>query len=232
MYPGRLLLGVGTGEALNERPFWNDRWPKWEERMDRMTEGIRLIRQMWESKEPFKFEGKYFSSDFYCLYTKPRRKIPIYASAIGRKAAYAAGVNTEGLITLSPRNDVQRLKDVILPAYVEGRRETNKKGLGKVAIELIYSFETPEYLLKNAWRTLGIWRKDSWSTPNPIEVENEGRKVTLEQLQSNVHFCKSWKDMVKLIETYQEVGVNEVNISTGCTKKMIRAVAKNVHDVF
>ncbi|HYB04094.1 MAG TPA: LLM class flavin-dependent oxidoreductase, partial [Nitrososphaerales archaeon] len=54
MYPGRLLLGFGTGEALNERPFWNDRWPKWEERMDRLTEGIRLIRQMWESKEPFK----------------------------------------------------------------------------------------------------------------------------------------------------------------------------------
>jgi coenzyme F420-dependent glucose-6-phosphate dehydrogenase len=232
MYPGRLLLGFGTGEALNERPFWNDRWPNWDERMDRMTEGIRLIRQLWESKEPFKFEGKYFSSDFYCLYTKPRRKISIYASAIGRKAAYAAGLNTEGLITLSPRNDIQKLKDVILPAYMQGRSETNKKGLGKVAIELIYSFETPEYLLKNEWRTLGIWRKDSWSTPNPVEVENEGRKVTLEQLQSNMHFCKSWKDVVKLIEMYQEVGVNEVNISTGCTKKMIRAVAKNVHDVF
>ena len=40
MYPGRIMLGVGTGEALNERPFWNDRWPKWEERMDRLAEGI------------------------------------------------------------------------------------------------------------------------------------------------------------------------------------------------
>jgi coenzyme F420-dependent glucose-6-phosphate dehydrogenase len=232
MYPGRLILGFGTGEALNERPFWNDRWPKWEERMERMTEGIRLIREMWESGEPFKFEGKYFSSDFYCLYTKPRRNIPIYASAIGKKAAYAAGVNTEGLITLSPRNNTQKLKDVILPEYMRGRSATNKKGLGKVAIELIYSFRTPEDLLKNEWRTLGIWRKDSWSAPNPVEVEKEGAKVTKDDLRSNMHFCKDWKDIVKLIEAYQEVGVNEVNISTGCTKKMIRSVAKNVHDVF
>ena len=123
--------------------------------MDRMTEGIRLIRQMWDSKEPFKFEGKYFSSGFYCLYTKPRRKIPIYASAIGRKAAYAAGANTEGLITLSPRNDVQRLKDVILPAYMQGRRETNKKGLGKVAIELIHRLRdariSSQERVENTW---------------------------------------------------------------------------------
>jgi len=37
---------------------------------------------------------------------------------------------------------------------------------------------------------------------------------------------------VKLIEAYQEVGVNEVTTYTGCNKKLIRAFAKNVHDVF
>ncbi len=232
MYPGRVMIGVGTGEALNERPFWNGNWPKWEERMDRLTEGIRLIRQLWDSKEPFKFEGKYFSSDFYYLYTKPRAKIPIYSSAIGRKAARAAGVNTDGLITISPRNDVQKLKEVILPAYMEGRNEANKKGLGKVAIEMVFSFEKPEYLLKNAWRTIGICKKDSWSIPTPVGVEQEGGKVTVEELRRNMHFCKNWKDVVKLIEAYQEVGVNEAAIYTGVDRKMIRTVAKNLLEAF
>jgi len=131
MYPGRFLLGVGSGEALNERPFWNGNWPKWNERMERLIEGIRLIRMMWESKEPFKFEGKYFSSDFYCLYTKPRRRIPIYFSAIGKRAARFAGTYADNLITICPRNDLQTMKDVILPAYRKGRAEATKKGPGE-----------------------------------------------------------------------------------------------------
>jgi len=232
MYPGRLVVGVGTGEALNERPFWNGNWPKWDERMERLSEGIRLMRQLWESPEPFKFEGKYFSSDFYYLYTKPARKIPIYLSAIGKKAAHAAGVYADGLITISPRNDVQKLKETILPAYLQGRRETNKEGMGKVALELVVSFVEPEALIKNAWRTLGINKKDSWSIPNPVAVEEEGRKVTVDELRRNTHFCKNWKEVVKCIEAYREVGVNEITTYTGCDKKMIRAFAKNVLDVF
>lgn len=232
MYPGRLQLGVGSGEALNETPFWNGRWPKWRERMGRLKEGIKLIQQMWESTEPFKFEGEYFSSDFYHLYTKPKRKIPIYSSAIGKNAAYAAGMHADGLITISPRNNVQKLREVILHAYAQGRSDAEKEGLGKIAVELCFSFEKAEDLVRTAWRTLGIHRKDSWSIPNPLAVEEEGRKVTVELVRKNIHFCANWKDVVELIEGYMEVGVNEVTTHTGCDKKMIQAFAKNVLDVF
>ncbi len=231
MYPGRVVLGVGTGEALNERPFWNGRWPKWEERMDRLTEGIRLMRQLWKSKEPFKFEGKYFSSDFYYLYTKPKHKIPVYQSAIGKRAT-AAGTQADGLITIAPRNDVQKLKDVILPAYMQGRRDANKWGMGKVAVEMFFSFSKPEDLLKTSWKRLGICRKNSWSIPNPVAVEAEGAKVTIDELRRGMAFCRNWKGLVKLIEAYREIGVNEVNTDTGCDKKMIREFARNVLDVF
>ena len=232
MYPGRIILGVGTGEALNERPFLNGKWPKWQERMDRMVEGISLMRQMWESTEPFKFEGKYFSSDFYYLYTKPRKKIPIYSSAIGKKAAYGAGISADGLITISPRNDPAKLREQVLPEYKRGRSEAKKVGLGKVAIELVFSFDTPEFLRRNAWRTLGICRKDSWSIPNPVAVEEEGRKVTEYDLRKNMHFCEKWKDLVNIIEEYRAVGVNEVTTYTGCDKKQIRAFANNILSVF
>ena len=232
MYPGRFVLGVGTGEALNERPFWNGHWPKWEERMGRLTEGIRLMRQLWESEEPFKFEGKYFSSDFYYLYTKPKRRIPIYSSAIGKKAAHAAGAYADGLITISPRNNPEKLKETILPAYARGRRETNKEGTGKIAIELKFSFAEPEDFIKNGWRSLGSSRKDSWSISDPVAVEEEAKKVTMGDLRRNMHFCKSWRELVKLIEAYQEVGVNEVNNCTGCDRRKIKAFAKNVLEVF
>ena len=187
---------------------------------------------MWESTKPFKFEGKYFGSDFYYLYTKPRKKIPIYLSAIGKKAAYEAGVSADGLITISPRNDPKKLKDVILPACRKGRKESNKVGLGKIAIELVYSFDKPARLVRQAWRTLGICRKDSWSIPDPVAVEEEGRKVTVSDLRRNMYFCRAWKDVVKLIEEYRVLGVTEVTTYTGCDKKKLRALANNVLSVF
>jgi len=232
MYPGRLLLGVGSGEALNERSFWNGDWPKWEERMERLIEGIKLIRMMWDSKEPFKFEGKYFSADFYYLYTKPRGKIPIYFSAIGKRAARLAGLHADGLITICPRNNLQTMKEVILPAYRQGRSEANKKGPGIAAIELGYSFLKPEELVRTQWRTLGFFRKDSWSIPTPVAVEEEGKKVTVEDVRKGLHFCKNWRDLVEIIEEYAKIGVKSVALVTLCNKRLIRDVAKNVLSVF
>ena len=232
MYPGRFLLGVGTGEALNERPFWNGKWPKWEERMERLTEGIRLIRMLWSSTEPFKFEGKFFGSDFYYLYTKPRTKIPIYASAIGKRAAYAAGANADGLITIAPRNNVQKLKAEILPPYRQGRTKIGKKGLGKVAVELVFSFQTAGQIILTSWKTIGIMNKDSWSLTDPIAVEEAGKNVTEDTVRKNIAICKNWKDLVEAIESYHRIGVSEVTLYTGCEKKQIRAVADNVLSVF
>ena len=232
MYPGRLLLGVGSGEALNERPFWNGNWPKWDERMDRLIEGLRLIRMMWESKEPFKFEGKYFSSDFYHLYTKPRKQIPIYLSAIGKKAARYAGMYADKLITICPRNNLQTMKETIVPAYRQGRSEANKAGPGGIAAELMFSFLEPEEIVRTQWRTLGIYHKDSWSIPNPVSVEEEGRKVTADEVRQGTVLCKKWKDLIDAIEGYGKVGVTSVAFYTGADKKQIHAIARNVLSVF
>ncbi|MCJ7608229.1 LLM class flavin-dependent oxidoreductase [Candidatus Bathyarchaeota archaeon] len=232
MYPGRLLLAVGSGEALNERPFWNGRWPRWGERMDRLVVGVRLMRMLWDSKEPFSFDGQYFKADFYYLYTKPKRKIPVYFSAIGRKAAARAGEVGDGLVTICPRNNIQAMKEVILPAYREGRLRTGKNGLGEVAIELNYSFKTPEEIARTEWRSLGINRKDSWSIPNPVAVEEEGKKFPIDDIPRNIHLCTGWKDVVSLIEEYSSIGVSAFSLFTGADKRQIRSIADNVLKVF
>ena len=45
--PGRVFLGVGTGESLNETPATGAEWPGAKERRLRLAEAIELIRRLW-----------------------------------------------------------------------------------------------------------------------------------------------------------------------------------------
>jgi len=230
LFPGRFILGVGTGEALNERPFWNGRWPDWSERIERLVEGIQLIRRLWDSKEPFSFDGKYFGADTYYLYTKPKRTIPIYFSAVGKKAAFNAGRYADKLVTLCPRNSMRKLQDDILPAYEDGLRGTDKRG--GLVVYMNFSFMSPQEMKEKEWKSLGMEAKDSWSIRDPMESEKVGKKVTIEELRTNIHFIKGWSDLIRTIEEYIELGASEFVLVSEAHKEKIREFAKNVLNVF
>lgn len=231
MYPGRFLLGVGSGEALNERPFWNGRWPGWEERMERLVEGIQLIRKLWNSKKPFAFEGKYYSADFYFMYTRPKTRIPIYFSAVGRRASHFAGLCADTLVTIVPRNDAKRFKSVIVPEFKRGRRESQKRG-GGVQAHVSFSFESPETLRKDFFPSLGWLKKDSWSIKDPVAVEEAGKRVTDEEIRVGMLLCKDWAQLVKELQVYINAGATEICLSSGANKKRIKEIGDNVLSVF
>jgi coenzyme F420-dependent glucose-6-phosphate dehydrogenase len=44
--PGRVVLGVGTGEAMNETPATAAAWPGAKERRLRLAEAIELVKQL------------------------------------------------------------------------------------------------------------------------------------------------------------------------------------------
>ena len=53
MNPGRVMLGVGTGESMNEVPSIGIEWPKFKERFGRLKESIELMQKLWrEDREP------------------------------------------------------------------------------------------------------------------------------------------------------------------------------------
>lgn len=231
MYPGRFLLGVGTGEAVNENPFFGNRWPSWKERIERLTEGLTLIRKLWDTAEPFAHKGAYFSSDFLYLYTKPKTKIPIYFSAVGKNAAYCAGKYGDHLVTLSPRNNADRLKSVILPSFKQGCSDANKK-VGDVLVSLDISLESAEEVWRTSRRRLGFMAKDSWSLKTPIEVEERGEKMSVSDIQQSIHFCSNWKNVIDVIENYRQAGATGMILGTGLNESLMREYANNLLTVF
>ena len=70
MFPGRVILGVGTGEGLNEVPSTGMVWPEMKERFARLREAIGLIRKLW-SEDGLTFEGEYYKTQGATIYDKP-----------------------------------------------------------------------------------------------------------------------------------------------------------------
>jgi F420-dependent hydroxymycolic acid dehydrogenase len=97
LYPGRIFLGIGSGEALNEQAAIGS-WPKWPERSARLVEASELIRKLW-SGEQIAHSGKYYNVNAK-LYDPPSGQIPLLMAAnVGPKAMYRSGQYGDGLIT-------------------------------------------------------------------------------------------------------------------------------------
>lgn len=96
LYPGRVYLGVGSGEALNEKAATGI-WPDWQERSERLIEATEIIRRLWTG-EPVDYAGKYYHVNAR-LYDPPARPIPILMAANGKKAMRRAGLYGDGLVT-------------------------------------------------------------------------------------------------------------------------------------
>ncbi len=101
--PGRVILGVGTGEAMNETPVTAGAWPGAKERRMRLAEAIKLIRQLW-SEERVSFQGEYYRTDRATVYDRPHEPVPIYIAASGPLAAKLAGRAGDGFICTSGKS--------------------------------------------------------------------------------------------------------------------------------
>src|SRR5581483_4575515 len=100
LFPDRLILGVGTGEALNEVPATGLIRPEPKERTARLKEAVALIRQLW-SESRVSFEGTFFRTRNATIYDKPERPVPIYVAAAGPLMAKYAGQAGDGFICTS-----------------------------------------------------------------------------------------------------------------------------------
>ncbi len=96
LYPGRVFLGVGTGEALNEAPVGG--WGPYRERAERLTEAIRLIRRLWR-EDWIDFDGRYYQVRGARIYDKPSTPVPIYVAASGVRSVRIAAREGDGWIT-------------------------------------------------------------------------------------------------------------------------------------
>src|SRR6476620_7023187 len=75
---GRFVLGVGTGEALNEHVL-GDPWPEIGVRLAMLEEAVELMRRLWDGRV-VSHHGTYYRVQEARLYTLPAQPPKVYVS--------------------------------------------------------------------------------------------------------------------------------------------------------
>ena len=170
--PGRVFLGVGTGEAMNETPVTGDAFPGRKERRLRLTEAINLIRELWTG-ERVDFEGDYYRTSKATIYDKPDDPIPIYIAASGPLAAKLAGRLGDGFITTSGKDP--GLYDRLLAALAEGAGAAGRDPAEiSRLIEVKVSYDRNPDFARDAcrwWAALALSPEEKEGVDDPIEME-------------------------------------------------------------
>jgi coenzyme F420-dependent glucose-6-phosphate dehydrogenase len=100
MMPGRFILGVGTGENLNEHVV-GKQWPPYADRASMLEEAVEVIRLLWSGGQR-NYRGRYYTIDTARLYSLPAEPPSIVVAASGPKSARLAGRIGDGLMNFSP----------------------------------------------------------------------------------------------------------------------------------
>src|SRR6266436_3899145 len=142
MFPGRVILGIGTGESLNEVPSTGAPWPEFKERFARLREAVNLIRTLWRG-ERITFEGQYYRTEKATIYDRPEIEVPIYVAAAGALVARYAGRSGDGFICTSGKK-WELYTETLLPKVAEGIAAATepKKQPYDHMIEVKVSFDT------------------------------------------------------------------------------------------
>lgn len=208
--PGRVFLGVGTGEALNETPVTGDAFPAVKERRMRLQEAIKLIRALWEG-ERVDFEGEWYRTEKATIYDRPDEPVPIYVAASGPLAAKLAGRAGDGLIVTSGKDP--ELYDTLVVAAAEGAEKAGRDaGRLKHMIEIKVSYDADVAWAKDAcrpWAALALSGEEKAGIEDPLEMEAAGDAAG-DRAHTRFIVSDDPEDVVERIAVYVDHGFTEL----------------------
>ncbi|TDE97262.1 glucose-6-phosphate dehydrogenase (coenzyme-F420) [Occultella glacieicola] len=217
LYPGRIMLGVGTGEALNEiatgfRGAGEQDWPEFKERFARLREAVRLMRELW-SGDRVDFEGEYYSTHGASIYDRPDGGIPVYIAAGGPMVARYAGRAGDGFICTSGKGwDLYTEK--LIPAVAEGaaKAERDPATIDRM-IEIKLSYDTdPEAALEHTrfWSPLSLTAEQKHSIHDPIEMERAADALPIETIAQRWIVSADPDEAAEKVLEYRRAGFNHL----------------------
>lgn len=216
MFPGRLNLGVGVGEALNEAHFI-DEWPDWNTRAEMLIETLDLFDKLWDADRYISHHGKHFDYDHIRLYTQPKDDLTVHWAGWGPKSCYNAGKYADHLITAAP---AELIKEQIIPNYKRGLEESGRS-LDEVDVttEFGANIGDPEELVSKI-RNVGEYIPEDTELGNPDPrsiqrvADNQLREMSDEEVREANNITDDPDEIISNLRRVEEAGATRVLVGS------------------
>jgi coenzyme F420-dependent glucose-6-phosphate dehydrogenase len=210
MFPNRVFLGIGKGEALNEVTSGHS-WPSGFERLARLREAVQLIKKLW-TEDWVDFKGTYYWVRDSKLYTKPRMPIPLYIAGLGPKAAKLAGQEGNGFVT--NELDIEIIRSKLFPAMEKGAKECGRNfdSLEKILFIPASYHEDKEKAIQSIrfWRGSMIKAFFDVDIHDPKKIEENGQIIGDDTLEKVLLVVSNAEEAVTKLKKYLDVGFTEI----------------------
>jgi len=206
--PGRVVLGVGSGESLNEVPL-GAAWPDGKERFARLKEAVQLIQRLW-TEDRVTFEGQFYRTEHATIYDKPERPVPIYIGASGPAATRLAGRIADGFITTSGKGH-DLYTETLLPAVREGAEKAGRKVDDDLdlMIEVKVSFDDDLERARqdtHYWGALALTPEEKTGVEDPIEMQRRADALPVDRTATRWIVSSDPEEHAARVAEYLDMG--------------------------
>jgi G6PDH family F420-dependent oxidoreductase len=202
MAGGRFVLGVGSGEALNEH-ILGHRWPAVSTRLEMLEEAVEVMRRLW-SGSLVTHHGRFYTVENARLYSVPDSPPPVAVSAFGSESLALAARIGDALVTTQPDGDM-----------VRSYSEQGGKGPVIGAVKVCWS-EDEAHARKVAhelWATELLPGQLNQELPLPKHFQEGASLVTEDMVAEKVTCGPDPEQHLAAISAYLDAGFDEVYVN-------------------
>ncbi len=212
LFPNRIILGIGTGESLNEVPSSGLHWPEQKERTARFREAITLIKALW-SEDRVSFEGQFYKTDKATIYDRPETPVPIFIAAAGPFIARLAGAEGDGFICTSGKK-TELYTQTLLPNVATGLYSAPAKAAGfERMIEMKVSFDTDRDRAMSDtkyWGALALTPDEKMNVEDALEIEKLADALPVDRAASRWIVSNDPAEVIEKIHAYIAMGFDHL----------------------
>lgn len=230
MFPGRVFLGVGRGEALNEVTSGHS-WPSNAEKFERLKEAIYLIRKLWTG-DWVDFKGNYYWVRDSKLYTKPSNHIPLYLAGIGKQSARLAGEESDRFVT--NELDIGVIRDKLFSALKEGATISGKdySSLEKILFLPASYHEDKQKALESIrfWRGSMIKAFFDVDVHDPRKIQENGQIIGDDTLEKMFLVISTAEEGIEKLKKYIELGFTEIVLTNSSPNRneLVKLISEKI----